>query len=384
MFHSVSTLTGAIIAIVIIAILAFTIYKAAKEKNLNVYQVLDSIKVDLFSSLTLFDEVKKAEEAGGKSAAENAISMILTNYLNSTPLLNSAQKAIISQMLPEAISWVFGQLVTFGILSGNLSNPKKYPVRRELTDNKASWRYGAGTEVAFSSCDLTHSMPPVFDQGQEGSCTANAGCTATSIALGEPGVILSRQYQYQNERTIEGVPLTEDNGAQMVDIGNAACKFGICQEGLFPYTPADLSATPSPAAVADALLHKPSKNIRISNLADAKQYISTHKAPVLVGIDVYESFESQEVANTGIVPMPKAGEQLMGGHAVLIVGYCDAQKVSLFDKLSYVIGLRKAPKSAGYVIIRNSWSNSWGLAGYCHVPYEYINSYAYDMYVIQK
>jgi C1A family cysteine protease len=73
--------------------------------------------------------------------------------------------------------------------------------------------------------------------------------------------------------------------------------------------------------------------------------------PFVLGFSVYQSFESQEVAQTGIVSMPQKGEQLLGGHAVLCVGYRNDVK---------------------RFIVRNSWSDSWGIKGYFEMPYEYL------------
>lgn len=73
--------------------------------------------------------------------------------------------------------------------------------------------------------------------------------------------------------------------------------------------------------------------------------------PFVFGFTVYESFESDIVAQTGNVPMPSTGETVKGGHAVVAVGYNDEQRV---------------------FIVRNSWGNNWGLNGYCLMPYEYL------------
>ena len=72
--------------------------------------------------------------------------------------------------------------------------------------------------------------------------------------------------------------------------------------------------------------------------------------PIVIGFAVYDSFESDRVARTGVVPMPKRKEQMLGGHAVLIVGYTSATKRFL---------------------VRNSWSADWGAAGYFTIPFAY-------------
>ena len=86
--------------------------------------------------------------------------------------------------------------------------------------------------------------------------------------------------------------------------------------------------------------------------------------PIIIGISVYESFESAAVAQTGIVPMPSTSEKCLGGHALLCVGYDQTKKTFL---------------------IRNSWGTDWGMAGYCEIPYDYILNpdLADDFWVLQ-
>ncbi len=75
--------------------------------------------------------------------------------------------------------------------------------------------------------------------------------------------------------------------------------------------------------------------------------------PFVFGFTVYESFESDAVAANGIVPLPAPGEQILGGHAVLACGY-------------------KMISGHLHFEVRNSWSASWGDAGYCWFPLAYL------------
>ena len=86
---------------------------------------------------------------------------------------------------------------------------------------------------------------------------------------------------------------------------------------------------------------------------------------MVFGFTVYESFESPEVASTGVVPYPKRGESVLGGHAVCIAGYDAARKV---------------------FIVRNSYGDQWGKAGYFEMPFKYVTSksLASDFWVITK
>jgi C1A family cysteine protease len=86
--------------------------------------------------------------------------------------------------------------------------------------------------------------------------------------------------------------------------------------------------------------------------------------PFIFGFSVYESFMSQQVANTGNVPMPHNGEAMEGGHAVMAAGYDDERRV---------------------FIVRNSWGENWGDAGYCYMPYSYLvdQDIAADLWTIR-
>ena len=89
--------------------------------------------------------------------------------------------------------------------------------------------------------------------------------------------------------------------------------------------------------------------------------------PISFGFTVYESFESEAVAQNGIVPMPQPGERVLGGHAVVAVGY-------------------KPIKGQLYFECRNSWGESWGDHGYFWMPSAYVASptLASDFWVIQQ
>jgi C1A family cysteine protease len=87
--------------------------------------------------------------------------------------------------------------------------------------------------------------------------------------------------------------------------------------------------------------------------------------PFVFGFTVYDSFESDAVAQTGNVPMPIPAENVLGGHAVLAVGYDNTKRV---------------------FIVRNSWGPDWGAKGYCYMPYEYLltPSYSSDFWTIRS
>lgn len=204
--------------------------------------------------------------------------------------------------------------------------------------------------------DLSDKCPPVYNQGELGSCTANAIGAAYEFDLlkqGKSDFMPSRLFLYYNERFIEN-SVGYDSGAQIRDGLTCLIKQGICSENIVPYDVDKFSEKPSEEAYTQAL------NFTINNyqkLADGNLYMMkqclAQGIPFVFGFTVYESFESEEVASTGILPPLDNTEQEMGGHAVMCVGYDETKNM---------------------VKIRNSWGNDWGAKGYFYMPYNYISN----------
>lgn len=202
-----------------------------------------------------------------------------------------------------------------------------------------------------SYVDLRDEMPPVFDQGELGSCTANALCSMRQyFALKHADeTILSRLYLYWHERELEGT-VNEDSGAMLRDGMKVLKKLGCCPEEYFPYNISRFTEKPSKEAEQAAGKYKILSYHRVRSLREIKTCLY-HGHPVAIGIKVYESFESPEVAETGVVPVPSPEfEEFLGGHAMLVVGYDDERE---------------------HLIVRNSWGESWGDHGDCYLPYEF-------------
>lgn len=203
--------------------------------------------------------------------------------------------------------------------------------------------------------DLREGCSPVVDQGDLGSCTANAIGSGLreylEIKNQQNLVSLSRLYLYYHERLIEGT-VNEDAGAYIRDGMKVLAKLGICPESLHPYIISRFAIPPSQEAEAAAGQYKISDYHRLVNLLDVQRCLA-EGYPVVLGMTVYESFESDSVAKSGIVPLPKKNEQVLGGHAMLIVGY---------KKIGWTL----------YLIVRNSWGTGWGDGGYCYIPASFI------------
>lgn len=213
--------------------------------------------------------------------------------------------------------------------------------------------------------DLRPGCPAPYDQGQLGSCTANAIAGALEfdqIKQKLPEATPSRLFIYYNERVMEH-SVSEDAGAAIRDGVKSVNKQGACAELLWSYDISQFTTKPSVTCYTAAKQHRTVSYQRVlQNLTQLKSCLASGY-PVIFGFTVYESFESNAVANTGIVPMPGYHESVLGGHAVLCVGYDDASQ---------------------RFIVRNSWG-TWGDGGYCYMPYAYLlsSSLASDFWTIK-
>lgn len=213
--------------------------------------------------------------------------------------------------------------------------------------------------------DLRPGCSDIVDQGELGSCTANAIASGLreywEIRAGKL-TQLSRLWLYWNERNIEGC-VDEDSGAFIRDGMKVLQKMGCAPEIDWPYDIAKFRQRPPAKSNKDAVQYEITEYHRVTDLTALKSALA-EGFPVVTGIKVYESFESDQVAQTGIVPLPNRGEQFLGGHAVLAVGYKDDVKNN----------------GQGIVICRNSWGESWGDKGYFYLPYGYFVSNVTDMW----
>jgi C1A family cysteine protease len=203
-----------------------------------------------------------------------------------------------------------------------------------------------------SSIDLRPMCSPVEDQGQLGSCTGNAIAGALEFLEMKnkaPFADLSRLFIYYNERVMEHT-VQSDAGAQIRDGIKTVAKQGVCSEKTWPYLISKFAVKPPAACYKEAVTHKATAYHRLLTVDEMRACLA-EGYPLVLGFTVYESFESQAVAQTGVVPMPKKSERVVGGHAVLAVGYQDARK---------------------RFVVRNSWGAGWGMKGYFTMPYAYL------------
>ena len=231
-----------------------------------------------------------------------------------------------------------------------------------------------------SSVDLRSGCPPVYNQGRIGSCTANAIAAAIEFDRLKkrqlPDFVPSRLFIYYNERAIEG-HTANDAGAQLRDGIKSVNAEGACPESHWPYddSPAEFDGGPFPpgaraATKPSAACYTEALQYRAVNYQRLNQSLSQLKGclaegfPFVFGFTVFESFFKAPGIQHTVTPLPSADDSPVGGHAVMAVGFDDANR---------------------QFVVRNSWGASQADKGYFYMPYSYLTEHnlSSDFWVIQ-
>lgn len=205
-----------------------------------------------------------------------------------------------------------------------------------------------------TAVDLRALFPPCYNQWNLGSCTANAIAGVLEFDQRKQkqagSCTPSRLFIYYNERVMEGT-VESDAGAEIRDGIKSVGSIGAPPESDWKYIEKKFKTKPTKKAFADARKHPALKYARITQTVQAIRECLASGFPIVFGFTCYESFESDTVAKTGILNLPEAGEKVVGGHAVVCVGY---------------------DMATGRVLVRNSWDTDWGINGYFAMPFDYI------------
>jgi len=246
---------------------------------------------------------------------------------------------------------------------------RKFGWSPDLPDNRDHMYAApmAALKTLPASVDLRSGFPAPYDQGELGSCTGNA--IAGAIQFGrrkqkqKPDFTPSRLFIYYNERVIEST-VNVDSGAQIRDGIKSAVNSGVCNEKTWPYVITKFTSKPPAAAFTEAMKYQVTSYSRLTQTLNQLKGCLASGYPFVFGFTVYDSFESPEVARSGVVAMPGPAEKVVGGHAVVGVGYDEASQRFL---------------------VRNSWGPEWGQKGHFTIPYAYLteNNLSDDFWTIR-
>jgi C1A family cysteine protease len=249
----------------------------------------------------------------------------------------------------------------FDIIKRLFKKPKKekrinFGWKRDLPDHR-DFKFKITVPHDLPSLvDLRPQCPPVYNQGNLGSCTGNAIGSAfqfEQMKQNKPNWIPSRLFIYYNEREMEGT-INEDAGAMIRDGIKSLVDKGVCPESMWAYKECKFKTKPPQECYDEALNNQVKEYLRISphTLYEVKHCLSDGY-PVIFGFMIYESMMTDEVSRTGIVPIPNINETPIGGHAVKAVGYDDSKEC---------------------LIVKNSWGTEWGMDGYFYLPYWFVTT----------
>jgi C1A family cysteine protease len=230
------------------------------------------------------------------------------------------------------------------------------------------------------TADLRKWCSPIEDQGQLGSCTANAGAGMVEYferkAFGK-FLEASRLFLYKTTRDF--MHETGDSGATLRSTMGSLALFGIPPEEYWPYDIQVFDDEPPTFCYAFGQNYQSLKYVRLDPpkmalpavLAQLKINM-TSGLPAMFGFTVYSSIA--QASSDGKIPFPAQGEKIEGGHAIMAVGYDDHMLIK---------NNTSGAQTTGAFLIRNSWGTTWGAGGYGWLPYDYLlNGLAQDWWTM--
>lgn len=236
---------------------------------------------------------------------------------------------------------------------------KNYGWRPDLPDNRDRlFAIEKPKAVAIPvRVSLRKEMPPIWDQGELGSCVAQA-CVAAHMFVHRSDDLMSRLQLYWSARFLEGM-VDEDSGVTIRNGVKALAKFGVCREETWPYVIRKFRQDPPEDADQEALLHRAGEYHRLRSGDDFTRCLAEGR-PFVFGFSVYDNIYDPKVERTGILGSPPSGSYMLGGHAVLAIGYDqDFHSNPVFKKS----GLSEEQVPKFMYECRNSWGPRWGDAG---------------------
>ena len=270
----------------------------------------------------------------------------LPDYRDNTPKTTSLNEKQVARGAKDSVNEILSKVNAAG------SKTKKAKVAEEIT-----------------KVDLSAWCSPVEDQGELGSCTANAGVGLYEYyerrAFGKY-IDGSRLFTYKASRNLLG--WKGDSGAYLRTTMGALALFGVVPEKYWPYKTDKFDEEPSAFLYSYAHNYQAVLYYRLDAVGITRdqllESIKDHLRNGLALIFGFTCYSSLDLANNGKIPFPDDKENVEGGHAVMAVGFDDDIKI--------VNPGNKKIVTQGAIFIKNSWGTEWGENGYGWLPYDYI------------
>jgi hypothetical protein len=247
---------------------------------------------------------------------------------------------------PELVSWINTRISDLASISAEVKTP-------DVT-----------VEPLPRALDYSSEINSVRDQGPEGSVVGMALATALEFQIAKvekkQQKISARYIYYAARKKAAGFDLNIDSGAEIKDGIAVLSNEGAVTEDVWPYRPGKFAEKP-PTAVEKAERFRITDARPLATVDDLKRALKQN-GPVVAGITVFQGMMTVEVSKTGVIPLPTKKEQIVGGHAIVIVGYDDEKRRLRFA---------------------NSWGKQWGEQGFGYLPYEYVKKYLTDAWTFR-
>lgn len=205
--------------------------------------------------------------------------------------------------------------------------------------------------------DYTGNMSPVRDQGNEGTCVAFASVVGVKEYQDSKEyrklIELSPRFLYNLCKKFDGSP--DETGTYPRVAMKVLLNYGVCPENYWPYKPHQTDV-PRKNSEIYAKKYRIKAYARLNGVAEMKRSLLVN-GPFLAGVEVFESWFTKKVQNTGLIPVPKINEKQEGGHAICVVGFDDSRQLFKF---------------------KNSWGGRWANKGYGYLSYDYIKRHCLD------
>ncbi len=167
----------------------------------------------------------------------------------------------------------------------------------------------------------------------------------------------SRMFVYKSARRL--LNWSGDSGASLRTTWKAIVRFGTATEQIWPFEAQRLDVEPDALAY---FFNKQFDSIRYVRLDAAdnsgKDTLRAVKAFLAAGFACVFGFPVyNSICQEPDIDFPSAYDAVIGGQAVMAVGYDDN---------------RRHRSAKGALLVKNSWGKDWGESGYGWLPYDYV------------